>query len=298
MPHKQRLLPTEPRPGTRLSVRDAVRSYLADRAAEGQDTAGAAQQLRAHVLPRWGHRLIAELNAPELKQWRDELAAAAPRRRRSKRFDPQPSACVDPRDAEQRRKRRATVNRICTTFKATLNHIARFYPDLYVNAAPWRVGLKAFRNVEAARDRWLQTEEIARLLPACPPDFRRLVRAALYTGCRYGELCRALVGDYDATRACLRIPITKSGRSRDVFLNDEGGEFFAAIAAERTADRRLLTRTTDRGTTIPWGPSHQARRIRRACQAAKISPPISFHDDVPIRGVRVVSPGSVGLVLS
>jgi integrase len=33
----------------------------------------------------------------------------------------------------------------------------------------------------------------------------------------------------------------------------------------------------ERSTRAPWGPSHQARRIQRACKLAGIVPPISFH---------------------
>jgi hypothetical protein len=58
----------------RLTVRTAITSYLADRAAEGQSTVRAAQQLKVHVLPRWGDFPVTALTAVELKRWRDELA--------------------------------------------------------------------------------------------------------------------------------------------------------------------------------------------------------------------------------
>ena len=51
-----------------------------------------------------------------------------------------------------------------------------------------------FANVDGARVRWFTKDECARLLNAYPPDFRRLVRAALLTGCRYGELYRLEMG--------------------------------------------------------------------------------------------------------
>ena len=106
----------------------------------------------------------------------------------------------------------------------------------------------------------------------------RLVKAALYTGCRYGELCRAAVSDYDPTRNTLRVPVTKTGRGRDVFLNDEAANFFASIIAGRPGTDRLLTRSDAGGAnSAPWGASHQARRIRDACERGGVSPPISFH---------------------
>ena len=48
--------------------------------------------------------------------------------------------------------------------------------------------MKPFRGADAARVHYLQADECRRLLNACPPDFRALVRGALATGCRYGEL--------------------------------------------------------------------------------------------------------------
>jgi integrase len=273
------------------TVCEAVLSYLADRTAEGQDTARATVQLAAHVLPTWGARRIAALTAPELKRWRDELVITPPRRRRARQANESRSTRSDPGDAEQRRRRRSTVNRITTTFKAALNHAARLHPGAYPNQTAWHAGLKAFRKVDSPRDRWLTNAEIVRLLAACPTDFGRLVGAAVYTGCRYGELCRALVGHYDGALKTLRVPVTKSGRGRDVFLNDEAAVFFAMITANRSRDEWLLARTPtgptpnkERGVPhaglarcAPWGPNHQARRIKEACHVAEIKPPISFH---------------------
>ena len=45
--------------------------------------------------------------------------------------------------------------------------------------------------------RYLQLAECTRLINACPPDFRRMVEAALLTGMRYGELCALDVGDFN-----------------------------------------------------------------------------------------------------
>jgi len=62
-----------------------------------------------------------------------------------------------------------------------------------------------FANVDGARVRWFTNDECARPLNAYPPDFRRLVRAALLTGCRYGELYRLEVGDVSPEAGTLRI---------------------------------------------------------------------------------------------
>jgi hypothetical protein len=48
--------------------------------------------------------------------------------------------------------------------------------------------VRAFREVDAARLRYLSDDEARRLTNVCLPDFRSLVTGALLTGCRYGEL--------------------------------------------------------------------------------------------------------------
>jgi hypothetical protein len=50
--------------------------------------------------------------------------------------------------------------------------------------------VKPFREVDAPVVRFLKTDECARLVNACDHAFRGLVRGALVTGCRYGELTR------------------------------------------------------------------------------------------------------------
>jgi integrase len=255
-------------------VREAVRAYLADRHAEGQNTRESRRHLETHVLPHFGTRRVAGLKAAELKAWRDALAETAPRVRRAKGARRPRHAAVDLRDAEVRRRRRSTVNRIATTFKAALNHAARLDHEAYPNREAWRQGLKAFRRVERARGRWLARAEVARLVAACIDlPFRCLVLAALYTGCRYGELRRARVGDYAPELPALRIPVAKSGRWRDVFLHDEAAAFFTNLTAGRAAGDWLL----ERAPGIAWGVSQQARRIAAACKAARIAPAISFH---------------------
>jgi integrase len=88
-----------------------------------------------------------------------------------------------------------------------------------------------FANVDGARVRWFTKDECARLLNACPPDFRRLVRAALLTGCRYGELYRLEMGYLKLDAGTLHIREAKSGRARHIHLDEEAPAFFRAATA-------------------------------------------------------------------
>jgi integrase len=264
-----------------ITVAWAIRAYLADRRAEGQDTARIECQFNAHVVPTWGAVRLKDLTVPALRAWRDELVATPPRVRQAARSGQRPRhADVDLTDPDVRRRRRSSVNRITAAFKAALTFAAQLYPDEAPDPGIWREGLRAFRSVDAARERWLTHDEARRLVAACEVGFGRLVAAALYTGCRYGELCRAKVRDFDQAGRRLSIARTKAGRPRDVLLSAEGAAFFADLVHGREATELMLTRPVRRGRgsgAAPWGHTHQVKPLRRACRAAGIDPPINFH---------------------
>lgn len=100
----------------------------------------------------------------------------------------------------------------------------------------------AFRCVDLPRERWLRPGEIRPLLDACPPDFRKLVEAALYTGCRYGDCAVYGPSISDARAGVLRVPFAKAGKPRSVVLSDEAIAFFAGLADGRPRQALLLTR--------------------------------------------------------
>ena len=111
--------------------------------------------------------------------------------------------------------------------------------------------------------------EAQRLINACAPEFRSLVQAALQTGCRYGELCRIEVTDFNRDAGTLAIRKSKSDKARHVVLTDEGAEFFKGLSAGRAGNEPMFGRQ--------WGVSHQLRPMAEAVIRARITPAISFH---------------------
>ena len=99
--------------------------------------------------------------------------------------------------------------------KAALNHA---YDEGHVsNRDAWGRKLKPFKDVEVARVRYLTIAEAERLINACDVDFRPLVRAALETGCRYGELTRLEVCEsHGKSVGTVGIRKSKSGKPRHV----------------------------------------------------------------------------------
>jgi len=82
--------------------------------------------------------------------------------------------------------------------KAALNHA--FEADRVSSDTAWRK-VKPFKRVDEAVVRYLNAAEAQRLVNACPIDFRKLVQAALLTGCRYSELVRLKFGDFPTETA-------------------------------------------------------------------------------------------------
>lgn len=253
------------------TVADAVRDYLLRLEHDGRAAHAiydARRRIEGFVLPALGAIRLDALATERLRRWRDAIATSPPRLRTRKGDKQKHRELGDGADAK--RARRATANRTWTVLRAVLNHA--FHEGKCPSDLAWR-RVKPYRSVDAARVRYLTAAEAKRLLNACDPDFRRLVRGALETGCRYGELARLEVADFHPGGGTISIAQSKSGKPRHVTLTPEGAAVFAEVAAGRPSGDRLFLR--DDGEA--WGASHQIRLMREACARARIEPAVSFH---------------------
>jgi integrase len=119
----------------------------------------------------------------------------------------------------------------------------------------------------------LNRDEARRFIAACAPDFRALATAALLSGCRYGELCRLRVEDFNPKAGTLHVAESKSGNPRHITLTAEAAEFFRRLTAGRAGGDVMLRRADGK----PWKALDQTRPMRQACENAQISPVITFH---------------------
>ena len=209
----------------RLTVREAMRRYAEFKSAEGQPVDGITQRSAVHILPTLGDLIVAELTADQLRNWLTSMAASPAQtrpRNGQPRFRP-PAA-----DADAVRSRRVSANRVLTILKAGLNHA--FDEGRVSNRDAWGRKLKPFRKVDAARTGYLTVAQAQRLINASDPLFRPLVRAALETGCRYGELTRLEARDFNPDAGTVAIRQSKSGKPRHVVLSDAVPRSSSSIA--------------------------------------------------------------------
>jgi integrase len=248
------------------SVADACRDYLTWFEAHRKSVKATWYVLDTHILPALGKVELAKLSVSDISKWHSGLAKAPARLRTGKL-----SSRLNTRQTSDPRARQATANRILTVLKAALNHA--YHHGKTTTDEAWRK-VKPFRGVDVPKIRHLSVEECARLLNACDPDFRPLVKAALLTGCRYGELVRMQVQNYIVDAGVVLVRETKSSKSRHVPLTDEGRAEFDRWTAGKLGGDLIFTREDGRG----WGVSHQSRRMQEASMRAKITPAASFHD--------------------
>jgi integrase len=251
-----------------LTVADAVESYLSFLDTHRKTGYGARHRARAHILPTLGHIEVQALTTERLRKWHADIAKMPARVRTA------PGAKQQHRkpdhSADGVRRRRVTANAILTILRAALNFAWR--EGRTPSDAAWR-RVRPFEGVDAARVRYLTIAECKRLINAAAPDFRKLVQAALATGCRYSELCRLIVADFDTDNGTLAVRITKSGKPRHVALTDEGAAFFREWCAGRAGSDILFLRADGK----PWSISQQQGPMLKACEHAQIVPVISFH---------------------
>jgi integrase len=190
------------------------------------------------------------------KRFRHRLATAVT----AKDVEDFKAACVEGRSV-------ATVNHYLKFLKAVFNRAIRQGSLTYNPVRP----VKLFQE-HNARNRCLSPDEETRLLDALPGWFRPLVRLALHTGMRRGELQALKWQDVDFNAGTLRIQRDKAGDGRWVALNS------AALGALQTVKREQKIMSPYVFCSPEGKFLHNIERVwRPALRAARI-PDFRFHD--------------------
>ena len=223
-------------------VQDAVTDYLAFLGERGRLI---EFRIRKHILPALGDAMVDRLDAKAIRDWHNGMVRAG--------------------DPEAERKSKVSANRMLSTLKSALN--LAFREGKVPNDVAWR-RVTLFKNVVRARTRYLSLADCQRLMNACPPDFRLLVRGALETGARYGELCRMVCGDFNPDTGTIHVLKSKAGTERHIILTDDGAGFFRQLTAGQPANAPMFGKE--------WKPDWQKQRMKDACRNARLEP-INFH---------------------
>lgn len=247
------------------TVQKALDAYFHCRIQRGsKGVAADYSAAKVRILPAIGSVEISKLTTKRIRDWHSEVASL----RRSREIKLR--AIEHAVDSDIVRAHRSTANRTLTILKAALNHA--FQEGRINSDEAWRK-VRPFREVDVPIVRFLSASECNRLVNGSPPAFRNLVRGALLTGCRYGELARMRSSDFNALAGTVTVRVSKSSKPRHVVLTEEGQTLFAGLTAGRMADQPVFVRDDGK----PWGASHQQRPLNAACQRAKIEPAATFH---------------------
>ena len=262
-------------PAPSYTVKDACDDYLAWFREHRKSIDATEATIKAHIVPAFVERTVASLTAEDIKAWRDKLARQHARKRTRKgklqAHRKEVEAPTDEQRDEAKRARRATANRILAVFKAILNKA--FEDGKARDDSVWR-RVKPFPKVDVPRIRFLTEDEAVRLVNTCSAEFRPLLRAALLTGARYGELVRMTVGSYNPTTAQLFVAPSKSGKARHIPLNASGVALFEALTTGRPTSAPMFARATAShgARTISsghWPRRANGRRSRHHCASMR-----------------------------
>lgn len=270
------------KPSGPFTVADALDEYAkAFTVRKGAVPSDLTSRIEQIIKPALGKHEVAKLTKEAVGDWHNSRATSPAKLRTRKGAEKQNERPAD--DKEALRKRRSTANRDLSVLKAALNLAAETREWLPV--ASW-AKVKPFEGVDIAKRRYLNDDESRRLVNASDPEFRPMVRAALLTGGRYGELRHARVKDYDRQSRTVFLVEIKNSDQRPAYLDDDGVEMLEqAVAGKKPAEFIFL-----RPDGTQWKRSQQQRRMAAAFDQAKIDK-TTYHDLRRSYGARLARAG-------
>ena len=259
---------------TAFTVAAAMDAYFERLEHEGsRSLADAKRRARFHILPGLGDILVADLTRDIISKWLTGMAGKG----------------ADGHSSQDAiRANRASANRVLTILRAALNQA--FRDGKAASDIPWRT-VQPFREVDSPRLRYFTKDEVTRLINSAQGNFRDLVKAALFTGCRYSELGRLRAGDFNPDSGTVFVGQSKSGKAQAcrpdrrrpaLFRNAHGGPSWRCLdahpcgrsgmgtVASNPADGGNLPGRADRtGGWLPYFAAHgrvASGHVRRAVE--------------------------------
>ncbi len=149
--------------------------------------------------------------------WRDEISV----KHLESFFGRRSLYTITPLDVEQYKKKR--VNEVSS---ATTNRELACLKHIFTKANEWGkiegnpiASVKLFK-VREGRIRYLEKEEMAKLIDTCPSYMKPMVISALNTGMRKGEIFNLKWNDIDFRKRIIYVLVTKNNEVRKIPVND------------------------------------------------------------------------------
>ncbi len=237
---------------------DMMERYLIERAGlKAPKSAERDRQALAHLLPVFGEKMLAEVTPSGV--------AAYKAQRRTDGAAP------------------ATINKELQLVRHAFNLARREWEWCRENPMH-RVSMEPVRNEV---DRWLTPQEEYRLLAASSPWLSEIIRFALHTGMRQGEILHLQWQDVDFARGTLIVMQSKNGTRRSLPLNTTVYDLLAAKQLTTGATRGPVF-TSPRGNILQV--RYLVREFGEARDRARI-PDFRFHDLRHTFATRLVQRG-------
>jgi integrase len=238
-------------PPARDTVGDALDRYEVDLKTRGGDT-GNVTRVRRRLSEPLVQRPAAEAEAKEFRAWRDDLAQKLPP---------------------------GTVNRTAVGLMAALNHAADLDPRIAANRQAWKIGLKAFEDVDKSNNVILPEPVIRAIIEKAGTEdgeFQLLIEVLAVSGARYNQAARLQVQDLQDRGATPRLmmPVSRKGRGQKQITQRPvpippilAAKLRAVVKGRPMTDRLLLRKNGE-----PWGKSNHSRMFARVVQKAGLDP--------------------------
>ncbi len=231
------------------TIKEVIDDYLKHlEINKGKNSAyDAKTRLYKHVIPDLGKVQLSKLKIKQVNDWKNSLVRISD-------------------DEEDVRKSKDGANRLLNYFKAALNLA---YKNRIITTNEGWATVEPFQDVGDARKVFLNESQINRLLKKTTGGFHKLIKSALLTGVRYGELAATKVEDFDPIHGTLRLQ-SRKGKGKlkvwDCYLSNDAITHFKMLAKDKLPTAHLHVK--DDGT--PWKRSHQHRPMQEAVKAAKL----------------------------
>ena len=254
--------------GPVFTVAHALEDYIAWKklAAKPSAFANMVSNINYNIVPRLGDIALEEFNAGHVRQFAVDVLETLPK------FGNQPHqgrTSLAHLTEEELRRRKAVYNCQVSILRGAFE--LAWENGKIDNERAWRC-LRRLPVAERPRITFLSRQECRRLLECCEPALRQLVQAGLYTGCRAGELTSLRVMDVGRNGYGIHITPSKSGKSRFVFLPDEGMAFFLKHGEGKLPRDHVFTAPRGR----PWTGQHK-EPFKKAVRQAGLPENVVFH---------------------